>query len=670
LRFIKLETELENQGNGKTINFNNKENFFRIRDQKKFEILKTLISGIFSAKTDSEFNAGEDINYNLHISYNDTTYRLDSKGNITEENSPADGNSRQVINSHITLEQYIKIFKKEIFSAISYIEINGTSETEFSPEILSSAFINMEMLKLNIPLTDKEKHLNQKEQELSGLLKQKQLIEIKKMRKEKLQKEISSVNRVLTRLNKDSTVLEDFRDTLKNIAEKIVLKEKLNSKINDCKKDVLKLRDLKNHLNELEKGLKTEFPQFKNYTENLADLEEVEKNFNNLKEINSRIDNIQYSEKTIRKRTFRTIGGITVFSITALLFLSIQGDTGPIPYIAVSSVIISLLIALISYMKLKKYNPESLTAEKEIYRKKMTESLGNSSFSFDNFKTEELYEFLLQYFDDFIKFSEIKSEIASIKEELASLPGLKETEKKLDSQSSEVSAIEKDISLKLEGLDQSIIAIEDIEYISDYISEINELIESAEGQIKQEDSIRKKIEHEIADYDKKDNTDTSYSIQLADIDEKIKNAEDEKAAILYLHDIMEVSSLKWNNERLEALSDLSWEMMKDILPEYSLKPENIYREAIRHFITHGEKTSPLNEIPYSLIKTSVIYAFENLTGSSLLLPPLLLVLKPDPDENITCEKIIKNVLELFPERQVIIITSATIPGISGKITDI
>ncbi len=670
MRFIKLETELENQGNGTAIDFNHNENLFRIKDPKKFEILKNLFSGIFSADTDPEYAAGEEINYNLHISYNNITYRLDSKGNITEESGTIDEDSRQDITPNITLDQYVNIFNDKIFHTVSYIDINNSSEPELSPEILSSAFINTEMLKLNIPVTDNEKHLSQKEQELSGLLKQKQLIEIKKMRKEKLQKEISSVNRVLTRLNKDLKVLEDFRDTLQNISEKIVLRDKLTSKINACKKDVLKLRDLKNNLNELEKGLKTEFPQFKNYAENLADLEEVEKNFNNLKEINSRIDRMLNSEKTIRKRTFRTIGGIAVFSITALLFLSIKGDTSPLPYIAASSVIISILAALISYMKLKKYNPESLTAEKEIHQKKMTESLGNSSFSFDNYKTEELYEFLLQYFDDFIKFSEIQSEIAELKKELSSLPELKETEKKLDSQISEVSAIEKDIALKLEGLDQSILTIEDIENIAHYTSEINDLITTVEDQIKHEDSIRKKIEHEIADYDKKDNTGTSYNLQLADIDEKIKNAEDEKAAISYLHDIIEVSSRKWNNDKLETLSELSWKIINDILPEYGLKPEDIHREAIHHFITRGESTSPLNDIPYSLIKISLINAFEKITESSLLLPPLLLVLKPDSDENSICEKIIKNVLELFPERQVIIITSATIPGISGKITDI
>ena len=91
---------------------------------------------------------------------------------------------------------------------------------------------------------------------------------------------------------------------------------------------------------------------------------------------------------------------------------------------------------------------------------------------------------------------------------------------------------------------------------------------------------------------------------------------------------------------------------------------------MHHFITSGEHTSPLNDIPGALIKASVVYAFEKLTESSLLLPPLILVLRPDIDENNTCEKITKNVLELFPERQVIILTSATIPGISGKITDI
>ena len=244
------------------------------------------------------------------------------------------------------------------------------------------------MLKLNIPSSDTEKNLNEKERELSGLLKHKQLVEIKKMRKEKLQKEISSVTRVLTRLNRRLKGLEEFRDTLNNISEKIVIRDKLTSKINSCKKDVLKLRELKNRLNELEKELKKEFPQFKNYTENLADLGEVEKNFSTLKEINSRIENLKNSSKTIRERTFKIIGGIAVFSLTAVLFLTIKGETIPIPFIASAAAVISIITGLISYVKLKDYNSESLLAEKEMHQKKMTESLGSSSFSFENYKTD------------------------------------------------------------------------------------------------------------------------------------------------------------------------------------------------------------------------------------------------------------------------------------------
>lgn len=670
MRFIKLETDLEKEGEGAPIEFDEKTSILHIRDNDKFNLFKSLFREIFSLSSDYKAKNERTISFNLHVLYNNVKCRLDSRGGITDDRNMEDETSHVPENRHITLSQYLEYFSNNIFPMLSYIETGNKTAPEIDPESLNTAFINMEMLKLNIPVADPEKLLKEKEQELSELIKNKELIEIKKMRKEKLQKEISSVTRVLNRLNRNLKSLEDFRETLNSISEKIAIKDKLASKTNKWKKDVLNLRELKDRLNNLEKELKNEFPQFKNYTENLADLEEVEKSFNTLKDINSRIDSIKNSAGIIRKRASRIAGGITVFSITALLFLSVKGDTEPILFIGSASVITVLLTFIISYFKIKKYNPESLTDEKEIHQKKLTESLGSSSFSFESYKTEELYEFLLQYFDDFIKFSEIQSEISSLKEEMSSLPGLRETEKKLETQNSEISAIEKDISGKLESLDSSIIAVEDIENISGYISEINDLIESAENEIRQQDSIRKKIENEIADYDKKDNTGISFTVQLDEINEKIQNAENEKTAMSYLHNITRDSFRKWSLEKTQALSHTAGETLKKILPDYGLDDETRYLEALHHFISHGEKTSPVNEIPGALIQASIIDAFEKVTESSHLLPPLILEVRENSDEKSSFEKITKNVLELFPERQVIIITSATIPGISGKITDI
>ena len=132
MRFIKLETGLDNPDSGTNIEFNNKTDIFLIRDQKKFGILKKLFSGIIFSTADVKESAGENINFNLHISYNDIIYRLDSKGNITEEgireeDPPPD------ISPHISLDQYINIFSNKIYSAISYIEVNDTTADELFP---------------------------------------------------------------------------------------------------------------------------------------------------------------------------------------------------------------------------------------------------------------------------------------------------------------------------------------------------------------------------------------------------------------------------------------------------------------------------------------------------------------------------------------------------------
>lgn len=674
MRLIKLEANLDESADTIIVDFDEKINIIHTTDPEKFGIIKKFFYKDIFNFSGTEDSSNNKLSYNLHLEYCNNIYRLDNTGNITEDASPETVEKKEEGYTHPPLEQYIKIFLRDTYHQLSFIDFSVTEKNnpvEIAPHTLSSAFIAIEMIKNNTPAPDTEKDLKEKEEELSRLLKQKQLIEIKKMRKDKLQKEIGSISKVLTRLNKQLKAMQDYNNTLNLISEKIELKGKLASKINSYKKEVLGLRETKARLNELEKELKSEFPQFENYNENIADLEEIEKNFITLKETNSSIDKLKNSRKKIQNKAFKIIGGITVFSITAILFLLIQNDIFPIPFIIASSLLLSLMIFLMSSFKIKKLSTETLIEDQIIQQKTLSESIGNSRFSFENYKTEELYEFLLQYFDDFLNFSELQSEISNLKEKIASQPGLKDTEKKLNSRISEIEAIEKDISAKLLSLDQSILATPNIEDIALSLAEINELIVSTEEEIIQENSIREKIEHDILDYDKKDNSESSFETQLAETEEAIKNIEEEKNAIKYIQGITEDSTKNWANIKLEALSDLTWQTIEKIASkDKSLTLKNEQKKALHHLITKGKSTSPLNEIPAQLIKAAIIYAIEENTESSSFTPPIIITLQNEYAENNTCEKFVKNVLELFSEKQVIIITSAPLLGISGKITDI
>ena len=676
MRFIKLETNIDELDNKRVIDFDEKINIFHINDLKNFKTIKDFFyKDIFNlSKTDNSSN--NKLNYNLHLAYYDNIYRLDNTGNITEEVSSKAVNQNKEREIFPPLDQWIKNFQGDIFHQLSSIEFSDTDEHDsmgISSHTLSSTLVAIEMLKNNTPFPDTDKHLKEKEEELSHLLKQKQLIEIKKMRKDKLQKEISSINKILIKLNKQLKAMQDYKNTLIAISDKIKLKEKLASKINNYKKEVLELREIKARLNEVEKELKTEFPQFENNNENITDLEQIEKNFITLKEINSNIDKLKNSEKKIQVKAFKIIGGITVFSITAIIFLLIQNEMFPIPFIIASALLLSIIISLISFFKIKKYNTETLIEEQILQQKILSESIDSNRFSFENYKTEELYEFLLQYFDDFVKFNEVHSEIKILKDQLASKPELKDAEKKLNSRISEFDAIEKDISSKLLSLDQSILATSGIENIALSLSEINELIISIEEEITQEESIREKIEHDITDYDKKDNSGTSFEAQILETEEAIKNIDEEKNAIKYMHEITMESAKNWTNIKLEALSDLTWQTIEKIAPkDISMTLINEQKKALHDLLTKGESknTGPLNEISPALIKAAIIYAIQENTENSSFLPPLIISLQNESAENNSYEKKIKNVLELFTEKQVIIITSVPLPGINGKIIDI
>lgn len=673
MRFIKLIAELEESPNGISIEFDKNINILQIDGKNRFEKIKNLFTESLLNLNSGKTGGLEQVNdFTLHAVYGGRNYRIESNGNIIP--SPdSDGKNKSETDSSDMIKNPLQVYFNKVyrnnFPSLTCIQ-DGESALEpfqISSELLGRILADIDLIKESDSFRDEEEHALEKSKNLSALIKQKELIEIKKMRKDKLQKEIAAINRVLSRLSKKLKAFNDFKSTLNTISEKIALKNRLASKINNSKKEVLESRDLKSRFNTLEKELKAEFPQFKEYGKNLPSLEDVEGIFNDLKDINEKIDREKNSAEQLRKRGWKGVGAIIIFSVTSSVFLGIKGETSFIPYIAGAALLLCGTLVLASFLKLRNHDIESLIDEKKTHQLKLSSALENDRFTFDSYQTEELYEFLLQYFDDFIRYTELQSEIKSLEETISSQTPLRETEKKLESRSQEMTRIEKEIIREMKSLDPDIIRVDSEEDIENAFFEINELIDSAENEIRQEDSIRKKIESEILDYDRKDNSGTSYDHQLAEIEKQINDLEDDIKAISFMKDLTNDAVLSWTEEKLTLIAQKTWETMQFISEKTGTNLPADYRDRIDHIITIGGSAAHLKDIPENYIKIAVIHALGEISAAIHLLPPLIIVLTSHDDDN---NNYLKNLLELFSEWQVIIIASAPVPGISGNLIKI
>lgn len=675
MRFIKIDAELDEFPHGLSVEFDDNISILQIELKSRFDKIKNLFTdSILKLHSGSRETPGDMLDFTLYAAHSGINYIIDSNGRITPHTGDETGNSlpesdsfnNAAVNS---LTVYLeKIYRENFSSLICFDSAESDNEPfQINPESLSRILANIDLMKENHTFTDEAEYSLGKTKALSALTKQKELIEIKKMRKEKLQKEITAINRVLNRLSKKLKSLNDFKDTLNSISEKLSLKNRLASKINNSKKEVLESRDLKNRLNTLEKELKAEFPQFKEYGEKISSLEEVEIIFNDLKNINEKIEREKTNSQNVKSRGWKAAGAIIIFSITSLIFLGTKGETGLFPFIAGAAVILTGSVVLSSFFKLKNHDIESLLKEKETHQLKLSSALDNDRFTFENYQTEELYEFLLQYFDDFIRYSELQSEIKGLEEKIGSQPPLKETEKKLDSRNQEMIRLEREIIREMESLDPEILNLNSEEDIDNAVIEINELIAAAEDEIRQEDSIRKKIESEIIDYDRKDNSGTSYDHQLAEIGKEIKNLEDEIKALSFINKVTSDASLTWSSEKLNLMADKAWETLRFISENTGTGLPADYKDRLSHIIKKGGNTRHLSGIPDNYIKIAIIHALGKISTAIKLFPPLIIVLTSQESDN---NSILKNLLELFKERQVIIITSAPVQGISGNLIKI
>jgi hypothetical protein len=282
--------------------------------------------------------------------------------------------------------------------------------------------------------------ITEKEKEINTLKKNRELLELKKRKKDKLVKELSSTDREVTSLRRKRESYTVYKNTLNDILDLIHEEARLSSKIVNLKKDIIEIRELSAKRDALENEISERFPQFtRGMIERLPDLDRLQAEFNTIRDINEEMEKFNSTKKQKISLALKGITGSLLFAFFSMIFIFIKS----IPLNTITGLllgVLSLILVLLSaatgyylYILVKKNYPEELLNRKTGVESGLLEIFTNENFPEKNFGTGELYEYLFQYFEDFLSFRDLQNELSVIKKGSGSRISIEEREEKLQS---------------------------------------------------------------------------------------------------------------------------------------------------------------------------------------------------------------------------------------------
>jgi hypothetical protein len=503
------------------------------------------------------------------------------------------------------------------------------------------------------------------EKELNILSREMQILELKMMKKDRLKKETAHSVRALNRLNKQIESAAEYRETLLEIKKKTEQRDRLTRKISETRKDLMELKEIGDRTGSLEKELKKRFPQFYNEkSDGLPDMDRIQKSFNSLRDINEKIDIHKQKRKNISAQIIRMTAAFAIFTLLALGFASVKYFTAGIdivkPLIAAAAVSgLFVLAGIAAVFSIKRQQPPLVSLEEKKEREsELFDLLHKNNFPVDDFKTGEIYDFLFQYFEDFITFRDIRNELADLKKRISSTVTFTEKEKKLDSLSEKLDEISSEIEKLFAGLDQSGHSLSDPDDIENALAGAGGLIKELEDKIQHEKSVISRLEEQFSEQPGPDVNLLEIESEMNDINARTESLKAEADTARFLEETFREASEPFLEKCIEEFTAI---LSSNISRLMSYRVDEKMSAALATLFDPGTPL-PEPDLQSRLMLSLGVRSALTVYFARVDIPPVLLV---DPVENTSHENVEefnKILLELFGNRQVIIFTSGTDSG--------
>ncbi len=338
------------------------------------------------------------------------------------------------------------------------------------------------------------------EEKKRDLEKKIQIMDISDSRHDKLRREKNTIQCEVDELNNSLNSLNSQKEILNKIIENLHKVEELKDEFEDIKDEIQNEQQKIKSMADMKTELDTMFPQFSEIdmadSTNLDHLQEV---FNDIRNLNEKIDNFYFKREMKAKRLKRAALAVTAAALAALATVLIKNGFNIFKdlYLVIGIIgLAGVAYAAIATGRLvirRDKELQKLEEEKKQFKVRIMVLMEKSKVLLEDYKLTEIYELLLQYFEDYVNYTERKKDLAMIKSSLKEEEYMVRIQKKLDELKKEEEIIKDEIHTSIDTLN----IVDDIENETSKIEDLIRNIGTELGIIKEKVETKEHILQQI-----------------------------------------------------------------------------------------------------------------------------------------------------------------------------
>ncbi len=482
------------------------------------------------------------------------------------------------------------------------------------------------------------------------------LIELKEQKQKKHRAEIQEINEQIALYSNDINELQKrieacnrYMDTLAAVSNVTQQLELVNSRIHAHKEKL-------EHIEKYKKIIATKYPQFKDFSsEKRNNVHAMQNIYRQIQSISEEIETIIFEQENKNHRLARNLLIINILLALGVLFVFFKPFAGihPVHRWVLVSILILIQISSIGFyliyamMRSFKKIVMPLQQQKETYQIKLETLLNQNGISLDGITIDEIYEFLLQYFEEYNEYNEKQIDLLTIQKEIdedTSMDVLEEEKRKLESTiallNEQLRSLQQDIGVAIESAEHSVTIKTNLQ---NQLDEKKALVSALQAKLND-------IPEDVIDFD-----DEKKGIlqEIADLEKELTTLNEKNRLINIVVTSFNSAMQRYYEDRFTTLIGKIKTMIYDLTKNKFGKIDEDY---IRNIITNS-MNPPNPSLKYCIYVSAIFALYELLTQE---LPQIHLpLIIDDPfvlmDEDAMSEFI--NTLQQWSmDRQVVVFT--------------
>ena len=506
--------------------------------------------------------------------------------------------------------------------------------------------------------TNLDKSISELERALYDCDKQVQLMEIRTSRSDKLKREKNSLIDDAARMRESIAQYKKEQELMNEILKDRERASFLEKRIEEIRVEIAEEQERQKKVSEMREEIEKVFPQFKDRSGS-PDLEVLQNIFLEARDLNDRMD--QWKTFVDKRKTtiWKWIAGVNISLVTAVVTillkngLALQRDVFLCGSLALLDVILSGILFYYLRRKPLSKKEEEFNREKQEIENRLNPLLEETKIHLEGYRLSELYEFFLQYFEDYVAYSEKRRELGELEASLREGKYVRQIRNEMQTLGDEENIIRERITAGLATLCFTGEAGE--------MEDVQDLVRLRQGEI---DILHEEIE-------KKEKILSGIEIDLASARDDGGNLDEKRREHLHLKQKLERKkrireALKVSSEalqravairlesRIETFTDVVTRIYRETAPESEMAEAN--RSTIIEFISGGGFQPGMNPSrAYSLILAIKLALTDFLIDADMLVPLIM----DDPFHTMDDERVrgFRDIVrDISGKRQIILFT--------------